>query len=178
VPRVAVRLGEAARDREAEARAVAVERLEDPLELLRAEAGACVEHLEPEPVAAYLDAAGRELERVLDQVREHPLDLGGVDLDRRQVVLELDVDAVGAGEPVERLSDELVHRPELGTRCRGARLEARQVEQVRDEALQPPALEPDRLEQAGSVVLVEREPGVLEPVHRRRDRRQGRAEVV
>ena len=60
----------------------------------------------------------------------------------------------------------------------GAGLQARQVEQVADEADQPVDLESDRLEQAGAIVGVERELAALEAVHGRRDRCERRSQVV
>src|SRR6476619_4677496 len=87
--------------------------------------------------------------------------------------------AVGLGaEGLERARDELVDRPELRLRLRCARLEAREVEQVRDQALEACSLEPNRLEQRRAVLFVQVEGRALEAAGCGPDRRQRRAQVV
>src|SRR5207249_19648 len=78
---------------------------------------------------------------------------------------------------VEGLGEQLVGRPELGPRARGARLEAREVEQVRDETVEPLALGADRLQEGLSIDGGELEGGRLERGDRRRDGGQGRAQI-
>ena len=92
----------------------AVERLEDPLELGLGQAGALVDDPDDRLLPRGGDAhehprAGRrELERVLDEVREHALDLSRVDVDERRLADDLD--------PLARAR---ARRPRRG-RCRRA----------------------------------------------------------
>src|SRR5215471_16995106 len=92
----AVRLGEAAGDREAEtgaapAGAAPPERLEQGLALLGRQAGAAVDDVDTELRRTALrphdhSGAGRRVvERVVQQVREDTLDLRRVDLDGRRL---------------------------------------------------------------------------------------------
>jgi len=120
-----------------------------------------------------------ELERVLEQVDEHALQLDRVDLHHRGVVGEGELDPARLGaELVERLRDEPVHGPELAVRLRRARLQAGEVEEVADDALQPLHLVPDRLQQAGAIGVVERKPWISEALGRDSNRSQRRAQVV
>ena len=108
----AVRLREAAGDRETEPGAPralatdAVERLEDPLELLLGQAGAVCRRrgrATSRRVAVTRTLHGRsgrrELERVLDQVDEHALDLDRVDPDDRDLVRERHLDPLRLRRP-------------------------------------------------------------------------------
>src|SRR5581483_7164834 len=118
-----VRLCEAARDREAEpgaAAGAAPERPEHRRAVRGGDPGAAIEDVDSQLGRAVLgpyDDRGpgrREPQRVLDQVREHALDLGGVDANRRRPRIELDDDPVTLGsDGLERLPDEIVRRPEL-----------------------------------------------------------------
>src|SRR5690349_11961255 len=92
----AVGLHEAAHDRQAEpraARAGAVERLEDPLLVRLGHAGTAIDDADQDAAADVPRAhrhrvAPRVALRVLEQVRERALELGGVGLDRRQVAVD------------------------------------------------------------------------------------------
>ena len=95
---------------------------------------------------------GRGEPRALSsRLDEHALDLNGINWARRA-----GLGAEGStrtrsrprgAELLERLPDELVHRPELRLRPGRARLEWREVEQVADQALEPSGLDPHGLEQ-------------------------------
>jgi hypothetical protein len=185
----AVRLGEAARDREPEPRAVpgspAAERLKQRLPLLVGEAGAGVDDVDAELGRTAFDSeehvrAGRGVaERVLEQVGEHPLDLGGVHLHRRRLGAEVEPDAGGLrAETGESLSDELVHVPQLPMGLGRAGLEPREVEQLLDDAIEARRLAADRLREAEPIVGFEREPRAGQRVGRGENRGQRRAQVV
>ena len=97
---------------------------------------------------------GRVLDRVLDQVGQHSLDLIRVDADDGGDRRERHVDAVGGfPEAAQRLDDEAVRRPDLGLGHSGAGLEAREVEQVRDQAVEPLGLAEDAGEQLCAIGL-------------------------
>ena len=109
-----------------------------------------IDHLAVRDRGAHLDGVGGRgvAERVLDQVDEHTLDLRRVDAHRGALVGQRRDDAVAVGaDRLQRTPDELVHRPELDDRARGAGLEPREVEQVRDQPVEPPRLGADRREQ-------------------------------
>ena len=142
----AVHLEEAARDREPEpraARAVRVraarERLEDRLALVRRRCPGRRRRRERRP-RRFLGATSsvdrrRDLERVLEQVHERALELRASTRTASGSAGSDDVDRVAAGaDRVERPRDEAVDRPDLELRRGGARLEPRQVEQVRRRA--------------------------------------------
>ena len=118
----------------------------------------------------------RELQRVLDQVREHALDLHRVDVHERTVAD--DVDAIAAGQVLHGLAHELVERPDLRLRLGAARLEAREVEQVADEPGEPLGVDGDRVEELAAVLVGEDERLAAQRADRRRDPGQRRAEVV
>ena len=111
----AVRLGEAARDREPEPGAArragsTLERLEDPLEVLPASPGPrSLTRRRPRRRAhrTTLDGVGRrgEAKRVLEHVNQHALELRGVHEHRRHRLVERDGDAGRVrAERVERTS--------------------------------------------------------------------------
>ena len=163
----AVRLGEPACDGEAEAGAVsgraAAERLEQRLPLLVGQAGSRVDDVDAQLGGAALRPqqhvrAGRGVaERVLEQVGEHPLDLGGVDLHRRRLGPDVEPDATRIGsEARERLADELVDVPQLAVRLGRACLEPREVEQLLDDAVEACRLVADRLGESEPVLRLER----------------------
>jgi hypothetical protein len=119
----------------------------------------------------------RELERVLEHVDEHALDLRRVGADDLRITIDGDNDARCLHpELLERALDEQIDRPGLGPAKRRAGLEAREVEQVVDEALESPDLDPDRLEELVPVGIGELER--REALARRADCRQRRAQVV
>ncbi len=179
-----VGLDEAAGDRKAEAGtsrrhpADAMERLEDPLTFLFGQPGALVDdpdhHFAPRRGDAHRDGRlGRgELDRVLEQVHERPLDLDRIDEDDRDVIGDDGLDPVCVRHQVERLGDQLVDCPQLlhGLCCAG--LQAREVEQVGDETLEAPRLDRDRLQELLAIPAVEVEALVLQPADGRRDRGQ------
>ena len=63
-------------------------------------------------------ARGRELDRVLDQVREHPLELGRVGPDQRQLGRERELDRVIAGGVGRGRRDDVVQVAPVGLRAR------------------------------------------------------------
>ena len=91
----------------------------------------------------------RELERVLDEVREHALDLDRVDVDQRLLTAHLD--PVGDAELGHDVARELVERPHLRLRLGAAGLEPGQVEQVADEPREALGIDRDRVEQLAAV---------------------------
>src|SRR5439155_24839714 len=146
----AVGLDDGAADREpqagAAARADAVELVEDLLLLPGGQAGAAVGDLHDDLVAPamrlHVDRlAGRcVLGRILDQVDEHLLDEQAIDVHGRQVLgqpgRQLAV-AQRRGEPRERHADQLLDGNPLAAQLQVAGLQARDVEQVVDEAVEP-----------------------------------------
>jgi hypothetical protein len=121
----------------------------------------------------------RVAKRVFDQVHEHALSLGGVDLDRGQVGRDVGGDPIAArAEGRHRLRDQPVGRPQLLHRSGGAGLQPGQVEQVRHQPDQSVGLDRDRVEQALAIGLGEVEPAVRETLGRSADSGQRRAEVV
>ncbi len=183
----AVGLGEAPRDRKAEpgtldiAQRSALEGREDPLDLLGREAGAVIDDPHQGLSRRRADddvrgVVGRVLDGVLDQVGQHPLDLIRVDPDDGGDRRQRHLDAVsGMPEAAQRLDDEAVGSPDLGLGHRGAGLQAREVEQVRDQAVEPPRLAEDAVEQICSIGLVQAEVRPGEGGRRRQDRHQRRA---
>ena len=91
----------------------------------------------------------RELQRVLQQVHEHTLDLRGVDADRQGGrFLKRDRDTIGlAAELFERPGEHDVDGPHLGTAHGRARIEPREIEQVLDKPLEAMHLDSNRLRQ-------------------------------
>ena len=89
-----------------------------------------------------------------------------------------ELDPSSRAERVDRLQDEIVERPHLALRRSGARLEARQIEEVGDEPVQAARLELDRLEQVVAVVVGEAERPVAQSADGGRDAGQRRAEIV
>ena len=126
--RAAVRLDEAPRDRQPEAgtgpriTVAPVERLEDPLELGPGSPGPwsttrTIASFRVAVMRTCTTAAGRrELDRVLDQVGDRPLDLAAVDVDDRR--LAADLDPIRRAEGVDGLADEVVEVPRLEFRRR------------------------------------------------------------
>ena len=123
----------------------------------------------------------RELQRVVDQVHEHELDLGAVDLDRVELGGERDRHALGAALRARtapgRRGVSIVQSSGFGSaapsssRERSSRLATRPVEPLR--------LHVDRREQARAVgSSLSSRVGALEPVGRGADRGQRRAQVV
>jgi hypothetical protein len=137
----AVGLDEPAHDRQAEPGAVlagtaTVERLEDPLEPGGGDPRPPIDHADAHPAAdlarADLDGlAARVAARVLEQVREHALELGGVRGDERQLAVERQVDLAADG--VGGRAHDLLDRAPVAARLGGARLEPREVEQLLDQ---------------------------------------------
>ena len=108
-----------------------MEWLEDLRLLVRRDPGAVVGDSQKDVVTrrvgAHLDAVRdrRELQRVLEQIDERMLDLGGIHADRRRIVRQQHVDAVVLrADRFEGSCDQPVHGPELTHRQRGARLES------------------------------------------------------
>ena len=105
--------------------------------------------------------------------------MGAVDLRRRELRCERHGHAVGVGaDLLERIRDQQVDGPQLGPATGRPRVEPRKVEQVLDEALEPPHLTPDRLQQPLAVCFRERDLVARETVARRSDRGERRAKVV
>ena len=118
----------------------------------------------------------RELQRVLDQVREDALDLDRVDVDERALARE--VDAIAARQILHRLANEIVERPDLGLGLRTAGFEPREVEQIADQPAEPLGVDGDRVEQHAAVLVAEDERLAAQRADRGRDPGQRRAEVV
>ncbi len=78
-------------------------------------------------------------DRVLDHVRERPLELGRVGLEQRQVGLDRDVERRRGRRSTlrDRGLDQLLGRGPVGARVQLAGLQAREVEQVVDQAREP-----------------------------------------
>ena len=95
------------------------------------------------------------------------------------MVRKRDEDALaGRAERLECPGDETVDGPELEDRLGGSGLEAGEVEQVRDEPVEPSRLEADRGEQLLPLVCRERLVGAGEHLSGRADRGQRGTEVV
>ncbi len=162
--------------------AAAVEGLEDPLELRLGQPGALVDdpdnRLLPRRGDAHEHArAGwREGDRVLDEVREHALDLSGVDVHER--CLADDLHTVARAQRIDGLPDDVVERPELGLRRGASRLEPRKVEQVADEPAEPLRVDLDRVEKLGAVGVAELERAVAKRADRRSDPGERRSQVM
>ena len=94
-------------------------------------------------------ASGENLSALSIRFDEHVLDLGAVDLDRVEVHGKRDRDALRASAELgECLADERLDRPQLGFWLGRSELQAREVEEVRDETIETPRLGVDRGEQA------------------------------
>src|SRR3954470_7545650 len=146
-----------------------LERLEDPLHVVAVQPGATIADPDEDVVtgarAHELDPGGRrrEPESVLEYVDEHPLELRRVDADQRRLVVQGDCDACRLDtHAVERAGDELVDWPQLPLRASCSGFKAGEIEQVRDQALQPGGLEADRLEQLRAIGVAKLERGALE----------------
>ena len=133
-------------------------------------AGAC---------GAHLERAGIVARGVLEEVHEHLADHRLVDLDRRQVRIEIDLDGA-ASERAARVVDggpaELLDGHMHQQRAQGAGLDPRRLEQVRDEPYETFGLG----FQIGDHRVVHVRVDIRRPQHGcdRGDRGQGRAEVV
>ena len=165
------------------------ERLEDALEVALGDARAAVDDAHDRLLRVVVtrtctgSPGRRELERVLEQVDEHALDLAGVDLDDRSGVgraARPSTRSADAARARRAPGDELVDAPS-SSRCGrgGAGLEPREVEQVADQRARagPPRAAPSRGAPARSLV-VERERRADEALGGHADRRQRRAQVV
>ena len=91
--------------------------------------------------------------RVGEQVDERSLDLGGIDLDERDLArqLHLDRDRIRV-DACERLADELVDGDEFGARTSRSGLEPGEVEEVGHEPVQAAGLDSKCLELAPPIV--------------------------
>ena len=160
----------------------AIERLEDSLELARVEPRPLVDdpndRLLPGGGDAHVNPSGgrRELQRVLEQVRENALNLDRVDAHERS--LAGDVDAIVSGQVADGFPNQVVERPHLHLGLGAARFEPREVEQVADEAPEPLGVHGDRVQEHPAVVVAEDECLAAERSDRRRDPRERRAQVV
>ena len=131
----------------------------------------------------HLDAHGlglrRVLERVLEQVHEHALDLHGVDPDGDRLLRKLDVDAsTRLARLRERLHDQVVHRPDVRFRPERAGLQAGQIEQVVDQPGEALSFTEDRRGELPLVLRVDLEIVACERARRSQDGHQRRAQVV
>ena len=124
----------------------AVERLEDPLALGRRDPGAAVDDAHEQPPADRARAdrdrvAARVPDRVLEQVRERALELGGVGAHEREVAVEREREV--ARRPVDARRSRLRTTSSIATQSRrGSAAPAsqpREVEQLVDEPRQPRA---------------------------------------
>jgi hypothetical protein len=119
----------------------------------------------------------RTRRRVLQQVGEGALELGGVGADQRHVGVEREREGPGReGDVVDRREQDLLDRAPFHARLGRAGLQARHVEQVVDEARQALGLAGDVGHQLA--VLLGRQRGRVECARGGEDRRQRRAQVV
>ena len=110
------------------------------------DARAAVDDADEQPAAAHPRADGDRLARrvargVLEQVRERALELRGVGEDQRQVAVDRELDALGATPAdvtASRSSSSIEHQSRRGSAR--ARLQARELEQLVDQAREPRAL--------------------------------------
>ncbi len=115
--------------------------------------------------------------RVLQQIRERALQLRGIGADQRQVGGDRQREGPGRQrDVVDGGQHHLLDRAPLHARLGRARLQARHVEQVVDQARQPPGLAGDVGHELA--VLGGRQRGRAERAGRREDRRQRGAQVV
>ena len=155
----AVGLDEATHDRQPEAGAAvaggggagAVEGLEDPFALGLWDARAAVDEAQHDAAADVASphrdgVAVRVPVGVLQQVGERALELRGVGADRRQVGVDRDLEGVARKvEVVDRGPDDLLDRAPLRVGLGGVGFQAREVEQVVDQAREPARLDADGL---------------------------------
>ena len=154
-----VRLGESARDCETKAASAPdagspLERVEDPVSVGLGDTGASVVNADDGPSRGrsgqHFDriGRGRELQGVLDQVDEHPLDVRCVDAKRRQVRWQRHLNTIGVrAELLERPRQQRVHRPQLRLAQGRTGFEPREIKEVFDESLEAAHLDPNRLEE-------------------------------
>ena len=90
--------------------------------------------------------AGENFEGVLEQVDEHALDLRGVHLDERQVRRYVDHHPLVSVEAWSAWTT-IPSRARNAARWSRARLHAREIEQIADDAVEPLRLGVDRLEE-------------------------------
>src|SRR2546421_320507 len=86
-----------------------------------------------------LRSRGRELRGVLDEIREDLLDLHVVELDRRQILGDIQADRMAGGHRTHTPGDVLDERPDVVPRLvrhEGPVLDPREVEEGPDDAIQ------------------------------------------
>src|SRR5437764_14496773 len=95
--------------------------------------------------AGYLDPFPRwgVLHRILDQIREYPLELGGVGMNQWQVRRQAQLDRMVSFESPGGGDGQLAQVTPVRARRYGAGLDPRQVEQIADQLRQPCALRLD-----------------------------------
>ena len=98
----------------------------------------------------------REPQRVLEQVREHALDLHRIDADERRLAGDVDAIRVGPRSSTPRRTSSSTDHTS-GSGSARARFEPREVEQVADEPREPVGVDGDRLEQLRAVGVGEDE---------------------
>jgi len=163
----------------------ASKRLEDGFALSGRDSRPLVDHVEEQlPVAlvrtyVHRRAGRRELQCIVQQVHEHALDLHRIDPDGRRVGVDVDHHSLGVRpELLDHPLDELLRRPELRMRGRDSALEARQVEQVPDDAVETVRLTPDSGDELDAIFVRETQLRIGETGCRGHDRRQRGAQVV
>src|SRR5439155_1315209 len=136
-------------------------------------------------VAAYADsdlAAGRrELRGVLDEIREHLLDLDVVELDRRKIVLDLKAHGVFRRDRPETTRDVLDERTDVVpglVRNKAPVLDAREVEEIADDAVEAERLFLDRHRELFAVPIGPNDVTLPQAPGGREDRRERRAQLV
>jgi hypothetical protein len=163
-------------------RARSVERLEDALALRRGDARAAIHDTDddalPDGPRTERDGMPARVARgVLQDVREGTLELRRVRAHEGQVALDRDVErARRQGEVVDRRLQHLVDRARLGARLGGVGLQAREIEQVLDEARQPLRLLLDAARELAALPVLD----VVgrQRLRRRHDRGDRRPQVV
>ena len=106
-----------------------------------------------------LASAGRELRRVLDEVRKHLLDLDVIELDRWKVFRDFEADSVAGGDRAHLAGDvfdECADVMPCLVRDEAAVLDPREVQEVSHDAIETQGLVLDR---AGELVPLPVGPG-------------------
>src|SRR6185295_5600329 len=67
---------------------------------------------------------------ILEKVRERSLQLGGVELDQRQIAMERHRESVSIPGSIDGRPDQLLDRAPVSSRTRGPRLDAREIEKL------------------------------------------------
>jgi hypothetical protein len=155
------------------------EALEDPLAVALADARPAVAHAKHRAPAALermeLDGLARSVaERVVEQVAQRGVEMLGMDAQRRDGTLEPDLEA-GAVR-IDEAREERAERHVLHELRRA--LDAREVEQPRDEPLHALGVLLDVCKEPRALLVAHRAPLLREQLRRAADRRDRRLQLV